>query len=251
VVILETEIWPHLWRETRRSGARLVVVNGRISDRALPRYRRFRLAVRPGARAAAPGAHAERAGRRALSSTWARQAVNHGNLKYDLDPARMVTPPAVAAAVAGAGKILVVASTHCEDIDEDDAVIAAWPRWVAEFPDLVMILAPRKPERFDAVARKLEAAGIAFRRRSEGRPVGAPGVLLLDSLGELSGVVPVGRSGLHGRDAGAARGTTFLKRRCWASPWWPDRTWRVSPNSPRRLRPAAGCCGARGRISPR
>lgn len=188
VVILETEIWPHLWRETRRSGARLVVVNGRISDRALPRYRRFRWLFAPVL--ALPHrvlTQSEQDARRYMA-LGAREAINNGNLKYDLDPGRMVTPPAVAAAVAGAGKILVVASTHCEDIDEDDAVIAAWPRWVAEFPDLVMILAPRKPERFDAVARKLEAAGIAFGRRSEGRPVAAPGVLLLDSLGELSGV---------------------------------------------------------------
>ncbi len=42
VVVLETEIWPNLYRESKRAGASLLVVNGRISDRALPRYRRWR-----------------------------------------------------------------------------------------------------------------------------------------------------------------------------------------------------------------
>jgi 3-deoxy-D-manno-octulosonic-acid transferase len=42
VIVLETEIWPNLYRESKRAGASLIVVNGRISDRALPRYLRFR-----------------------------------------------------------------------------------------------------------------------------------------------------------------------------------------------------------------
>lgn len=188
VVILETEIWPHLWRETRRSGARLVVVNGRISDRALPRYLRFRWLFAPVM--AIPHrllVQSEQDAKR-YTALGAPHATNNGNLKYDLDPDRIVTPPEVAAAVRGAGKILVVASTHSEDMDEDDAVIVAWPQWIAEFPDLVLILAPRKPERFTVVAEKLAAAGIPYRRRSELLPVAVPGVLLLDSLGELSGV---------------------------------------------------------------
>jgi 3-deoxy-D-manno-octulosonic-acid transferase len=47
LVLIETEIWPNLWRETKRTGAGLVVVNGRISDRAWPRYRRLRWFFRP------------------------------------------------------------------------------------------------------------------------------------------------------------------------------------------------------------
>jgi 3-deoxy-D-manno-octulosonic-acid transferase len=188
VVILETEIWPHLWRETRRSGARLVVVNGRISDRALPRYRRFRWVFAPVMRIPHRVLVQSAQDVERYRELGAPDPVNNGNLKYDLDPERIVTPPAVAEWVRGAGKVLVVASTHREDIDEDDAVIAAWPQWVAEFPDLKMILAPRKPERFDIVAGKLEAAGVPFRRRSALTPLAAPGVLLLDSLGELNGV---------------------------------------------------------------
>ena len=52
VIVLETEIWPNLYREAKRNGCALLVVNGRISDRAMPRYRRFRWFFRAGARAA-------------------------------------------------------------------------------------------------------------------------------------------------------------------------------------------------------
>ncbi len=188
VVILETEIWPHLWREARRSGARLIVVNGRISDRALPRYLRFRWLFAPVMSIPHRVLVQSEQDVNRYRTLGAGHAVNNGNLKYDLDPARIVAPPEVEAAVRGAGKVLVVASTHCEDIDEDDAVITAWPQWVAAFPDLMLILAPRKPERFEAVAQKLEAAGIPYVRRSALTPVAAPAVLLLDSLGELNGV---------------------------------------------------------------
>lgn len=191
VIILETEIWPNLWRETRRSGARLVVVNGRISDRALPRYERFRWLFRPVMaiphRVLTQSAQDEER-YRALGASG---AANNGNLKYDLDPAQLVVPGAVREWVeqSGAERVLVAASTHCEEgVDEDDLVLAGWAEWVAAFPRLVMILAPRQPNRFDVVAAKLSERGIAFRRRSALTAMGAPGVLLLDSMGELGGV---------------------------------------------------------------
>jgi len=188
VVILETEIWPNLWRETRRSGARLIVVNGRISDRALPRYERFRWLFRPVMAIPHRVLTQSEQDQMRYIALGATGAVNNGNLKYDFDPEKVATPADVRAWVVGAEKVLVVASTHCEDIDEDDLVIGAWGEWVRAIPGLVMILAPRKPERFDVVAEKLGAAGIPFRRRTALTPMAAPGVLLLDSMGELSGV---------------------------------------------------------------
>ncbi|MCX6608140.1 MAG: tetraacyldisaccharide 4'-kinase [Acidobacteria bacterium] len=188
VVILETEIWPNLWRETRRSGARLIVVNGRISDRALPRYERFRWLFRPVMAIPHQVLTQSAQDQKRYIALGATEAIDNGNLKYDFAPEMIPTPADVTAWVTGAEKVLVVASTHCEDIDEDDLVIAAWGEWVRAFPRLVMILAPRKPERFDGVAEKLAAAGIPFRRRTALTPMAAPGVLLLDSMGELSGV---------------------------------------------------------------
>jgi 3-deoxy-D-manno-octulosonic-acid transferase len=77
------------------------------------------------------------------------------------------------------------------DPDEDDAVLAAFSELAARHPGLLLILVPRKPERFDSAAQKLEAAGLRYLRRSRLTPSDAlrmPGVLLLDSMGELGGL---------------------------------------------------------------
>ena len=83
-------------------------------------------------------------------------------------------------------KVWIAASTMSDGIiDEDDAVISAIP----SREGLLVILAPRKPERFDIVAQKLYRSGIPFVRRSRGLADASPrlpGVLLLDSIGELA-----------------------------------------------------------------
>ena len=74
--------------------------------------------------------------------------------------------------------------------DEDDIVIQTFRGLAPLHPRLLLLLAPRKPERFELVARKLEEAGLSFARRSalNGGSLNLPGVLLLDSIGELSGL---------------------------------------------------------------
>ena len=189
VVVLETEIWPNLYRESKRAGASLLLVNGRISDRALPRYRRWRAFFKhvlcwPDAilvqtdqdrlRFEAAGAPPDRV----------RVA---GNLKYDFTP-----PSALAPEIAqfldrlNPPQIWIAASTMAPafpgDVDEDDAVIAA----LMDLPEVFLILAPRQPERFDTVAQKLERAQIPFVRRSNLSSAIHPRVLLLDSIGDLA-----------------------------------------------------------------
>ncbi len=183
VVVLETEIWPNLYRESKRAGASLLIVNARISDRALPRYRRatffFRHVLRfPDAILAQSQQDAER-----FKSVGARRVEVAGNLKYDFRP-----PAAIAPDIASfldrlnPRQIWIAASTMADDIDEDDAVIAAIP----PREGLLTIIAPRKPERFDIVASKLATAGLRFVRRTALKDLQLPGVLLVDSIGELA-----------------------------------------------------------------
>lgn len=193
VVIMETEIWPNLYREAKRSGASLLVVNGRISDRALPRYRRWSWFFRHGL--ALPDAiwvqSEQDVERYALAGAPVERVVSAGNLKYDFQP-----PRAIAAEIAeflarvNPREVWVAASTMppavAGDPDEDDAVIAAFRELKRE--GLLLILAPRRPERFDAVAEKLTTAGIPFVRRSALGALRLPGVLLLDTIGELAAV---------------------------------------------------------------
>ncbi|MDQ1473618.1 MAG: hypothetical protein QOJ99_5098 [Bryobacterales bacterium] len=188
VVIVETEIWPNLFRESRRIGCGLVIVNGRISDRALPRYRKYawlfssvlslcdRIIVQSEAmreRYVEAGAPAE------IISVG-------GNLKYDFAPG--VVPadsPVVRFIEAGRAKpIWIAASTSAdESVEEEDAVLAAQ----RALPGWRLIIAPRKPERFGVVAARLDRCGFRWTRRSDLAEPDAD-ILLLDSIGELSGL---------------------------------------------------------------
>lgn len=197
LIVFETEIWPNLWRETKRRGAGLIVLNGRISDRAWPRYEKYALAFRPIL------AHADRIlaqsepdaerYRQLLALPPSDDTVESvGNLKYDATPpepnealsqwVRQLNPSAVWIAAS------TMPPLDDTDLDEDDAVIAAYRQLApSSGPGLLLILAPRRPERFELVAEKLRASGIPFVRRSALGPLTLPGVLLLDTMGELSG----------------------------------------------------------------
>ncbi len=194
VIIFETEIWPTLWRETKRRGAGLIILNGRISDRAWPRYQQLWWLFRPVL------AHADRIlAQSEIDADRYRQLLRDsdriesvGNLKYD------ATPPEPAEALRAwverlsPSAVWIAASTMPPliegDIDEDDVVIDAYQKLAsASGPGLLLILAPRRPDRFELVAEKLRTAGIPFVRRSAMGPLALPGVLLLDTMGELSG----------------------------------------------------------------
>ncbi len=197
VVVLETEIWPNLYREARRAGCGLVIANGRISDRAIGRYRKLRwffqgVLDQPDTILAQSSISL----RRYLSlGAAAGKARLGGNLKYDFEP-RAAEVPVVVREFLDAAKprwIWIAASTmpgiDAADVDEDDIVIDAWRELEARYPDLLLILVPRRPERFDLAAGKLTAAGVRFTRRSAlPEPTADVRVLLLDSIGELSGL---------------------------------------------------------------
>jgi 3-deoxy-D-manno-octulosonic-acid transferase len=189
VVIAETEFWPNFMRLAHASGARIAVVNARISDRSWPSYRRFRgllrrllvnvdlfLAQTPedAARLQDIGASPERV-----------QVA--GNLKFDI-PAP--SPPAIveglrkSIAASAAGPVLVCGSTV---EGEEQLLLKAFENLLAQHPRAVMILAPRHPERFPAAAALLGQMSIHFRRRSEwdGEAL-TGGVFLVDTIGELA-----------------------------------------------------------------
>lgn len=192
LVIIETEIWPNMMREAKRSGAGVLIVNARISDKALPRYRRYAWFFRQAlAYCDAVLAQDETAAGRYREIGAANVRVA-GNLKYDFDPNTARVAPDLDAWIrsAGAQQILIAASTmppaHEGDVDEDDLVIEAWKELASQHPDLLLILVPRRPERFDQAAKKLQNAGIEFTRRTA---LGPPcRVLLLDTIGELNGL---------------------------------------------------------------
>lgn len=190
-VIAETEFWPNFLRLAKRGGARVAVINCRISDRSLPGYKRLRFwLLRVMANVDLFVAQTEEDRRRLVAIGAAEAKVTvAGNLKFD------VTPPPSPAIVAslragfeqsGAGPILVCGSTL---EDEEAPLLSAFHNILATYPKAVMILAPRHPERFAEVATLVEQLGFRMWRRSlwSGEAL-AGGVLLLDSIGELAAI---------------------------------------------------------------
>ncbi len=196
VVLAETEFWPNFLRLARGSGARVTVVNARISDRSLPGYRRWRGLLTPILRNVKLFlAQSEEDKRRLISIGAAAERVQvAGNLKFDTHAA--FPPPALetvraALAAAGPAQTLVCGSTV---EGEEELLLRAFATVLARHPQAAMVLAPRHPERFDAVAGLLAASGIPWRRRTalaaDERVAG--GVLLLDTIGELGAVYALG-----------------------------------------------------------
>lgn len=189
VVLAETEFWPNFLRLMHASGARIAVVNGRISERSWPRYQRFRRALKKMlAQIDLFLTQTEQDSSR-LQSIGAdpRRVQITGNLKFDVN---LPAPPAIVEGLRqsleteGAGPVLVCGSTV---EDEEAPLLKAFENLRVGHPRAVMILAPRHPERFDTVAGLLERMGIPFYRRTQwqGQPL-AGGVLLVDTIGELA-----------------------------------------------------------------
>jgi 3-deoxy-D-manno-octulosonic-acid transferase len=190
-VIMETELWPNLYRQCRRRRIPLIIASARLSHRSIDRYRRlgalFRETVSGGVVVAAQGeGDAERF--RALGAPAEHTHVT-GNLKFDLTlPADIgERGRALRAQYAPSRSVWVAGSTHGGV--EEDAVLAAQRHVGATRSGTLLVLAPRHPNRFDEVAAWLERQAIAFVRRSRPSAAAAAGescsVLLLDTLGEL------------------------------------------------------------------
>lgn len=200
LIVMETEIWPNLYRETRLTGCSLAVVNGRISDRAMPRYRSWRWFFRsileqPQDLYVQSAQDQQRYLELGAPAARVRLA---GNLKFDFEPNAkpLATPLSRFLMELSPSETWIAASTmpplEPGDIDEDDAVIKAFQELAPQHPGLLLILAPRRPERFDLAAAKLEAARVPFVRRSNlPSSLELPGVLLLDTMGELAATFAV------------------------------------------------------------
>lgn len=194
LVVLETEIWPNLYREAKRSGASVVVVNARIGDKAAESYTRFRwffsAVLAQADHILAQSAQDER--RYIAAGALPETVCVAGNLKYDFQPCPGDVPAELLSLLRR--PLWICASTtgpmHSRDVDEDDVILTAYREVAAKQPDVQLLIAPRKPERFEIVGAKLRDAGIDFVRRSEIRGGEAASVVLLDSVGELSSLFP-------------------------------------------------------------
>jgi 3-deoxy-D-manno-octulosonic-acid transferase len=187
LILVEGDYWPLILREARRRGLPVAVVNGRVGDRSFERMRRLRPLLGPlfsavgrfGVQSAA-----DRDRLVALGLPPERITVT-GNLKYETpEPPPKPELEAALRHLAAGRPILLAGSTMP---GEEEQVIAAWEQ-AGGAGRALLVLAPRHPERWNEVDALLRARGVDFVRRSAlpSLPVARPGLVLLDSLGELA-----------------------------------------------------------------
>jgi 3-deoxy-D-manno-octulosonic-acid transferase len=186
-VIMETEIWPNLFLACHQRGIPIVVANARLSERSLRGYGPVRplarMAIRCASHVAAQSVpDAERL--LELGADPTRLSIA-GNLKYDMAVPAELAPQAARWRAAWGGKrpVWIAASTH---EGEEEAVIEAHSRVLHRFPDALVLIAPRHPERFRPVLALCRSYGFATASRSEDR-LASPDTqcFVVDTLGEL------------------------------------------------------------------
>ena len=180
-VLMETEIWPNLLAAAKTAGVPVVLANARLSARSARGYGRFDALVRP-AFAALAGVAAQTSGdARRLGELGAPTVDVCGNLKFDVtpDPDKLQLGQRWRTALNGR-PVWLAASTR---EGEEPLILAAW-RQVAPSGAL-LVLVPRHPQRFDAVAALVREAGLSCVRRSDGLPQADTAVWLGDSMGEM------------------------------------------------------------------
>ncbi|HIJ81877.1 MAG TPA: 3-deoxy-D-manno-octulosonic acid transferase [Desulfuromonadales bacterium] len=191
IIIMETEIWPNFCREAYNRSIPLVLANGRISDRSFGRYltfRRFFLPILNCFSAICVQSEISRDRLVEIGADYNRTRIT-GNLKNDI-PFRSVSDDERqqlrnSYSLSAESRVVIAGSTRD---NEERLVISAYLELLADFDDLLLILAPRHPARTEEVASLLTASGLRFTLRSslsgERRPKNGE-VLLVDTVGEL------------------------------------------------------------------
>jgi 3-deoxy-D-manno-octulosonic-acid transferase len=204
VVIMETEIWPNFLRQSRRAGVPVIFVNGRLSEKSFRGFRRA-LSLSGGVLqgfltrilkdATLFLMQSEKDAERLLQlGADPKRVIVTGNLKYDLgDSAPTPLSDWLERAMARHERSPVVVAGSVL-LGEVEPVLRAFANVGCRFPRALLVLAPRKPDHFDAVARMVADSRKTLIRRSETTlsedcqaTLSEPGsVFLLDSVGELA-----------------------------------------------------------------
>ncbi|AXK38951.1 lipid IV(A) 3-deoxy-D-manno-octulosonic acid transferase [Crenobacter cavernae] len=182
-VLMETEIWPNLLFAAKDAGVPMFLANARLSEKSLNGYRKIGALIRPAVATLSGTLAQTRDDAARLAELSADPVLVCGNSKYDIaPPADKLTLAETFRAAIGERPVLVAASTRD---DEEALLLDAWA--ARKTRDALLVLVPRHPERFDAVADMVEQRGLALARRSAGLEAlnEDTDVWLGDSMGEL------------------------------------------------------------------
>jgi 3-deoxy-D-manno-octulosonic-acid transferase len=220
-VIMETELWPNHIHQCAKRGIPVALANGRLSERSARGYGRFSKLTAPMLAEMSLFAVQTETEAQRFRDLGARPETVEvtGSIKFDLtiDPQLLQR----AAELRGQWQALerpvwIAASTH---EGEDEVILDAHRRLLANHPDALLILVPRHPERFNSVFELCQREGFATVRRSTGTHVDAQtSVLLGDTMGELLFLYALADSAFVGGSLVANGGHNLLEPAALAKP---------------------------------
>lgn len=187
LVLMETELWPNLIHCCAQMQVPILLANARLSEKSARGYARLATLSRTMLTAIDLIAAQSNDDARRLQNLGAAtdKITVTGSLKFNVD-VTAVDNEGIAAlrSLKASGRPVIIAASTREG--EESRVLTAFRQVLASVPDAVLLLVPRHPERFDAVAELLEAGGFSFIRRSSDRDIGQDcQVVLGDSMGEM------------------------------------------------------------------
>lgn len=217
LVLAELELWPNLIRAARKSGARVAVVNGRLSDRSLRGYRRIRPLIAHWLQSldAIAVQNAEYAARFQALGARPDRVLLTGSIKFDgaqTDRQNPKTQQLARLAGIGDGDTVFLAGSTQEP--EEELALQVYRELAADYPRLRFIVTPRHPERFEEVASLLDRCGLRWQRRSRLDEEGADPqarVLLVDAIGELGAWWGTAQIGFVGGSMGTRGGQNMIE----------------------------------------
>jgi 3-deoxy-D-manno-octulosonic-acid transferase len=224
LVLAELELWPNLIRAARRRGAKVAIVNGRLSEKSFKGYRRIRFFIarllrRIDCIAVQDETYAGRF--ESLGAEKAKISVT-GSMKYDGAATDRQNPKTQKLReLFGVGDADIVFLAGSTQEPEEEAAVEIFKRLADEFPRLKLIIVPRHPERFGEVANVLQLSGVAWQRRttleSPTPRLLSPKenenfrVLLVDVVGELGAWWGTARIGFVGGSFGRRGGQNMIE----------------------------------------
>lgn len=219
LIVIETELWPNLFRAFKQNGIPIILLNGRISENSFRGYRKISFFMKKvlscvdffGMQ------NQEYAGRLRSLGVPAARVKSIGNFKFDARPSPLI--PEWTERIYG--QVMTAGSTHD---GEEDLITSVYTALRRDFPDLNLILAPRHPERFQNVEEMLKSKGVSFVKRSDlnaghPKPQTLTGtIILLDTIGELSAIYGISDIAIIGKSFRGSGGQNPLEPAYWGKP---------------------------------
>lgn len=226
IIFMETEIWPNLVAQAKNKKIKMLIINGRISSASINQYKKLRWLIAPCLNRLDNILSQSSDNNKNFIEIGANSNICQlsGNIKYDMEHSTGLTvkQQELSALLPDNKKLWVVASTHAGD---EDIALTAYTALLNTYPDLLLVIVPRHPERFsEAYALATKYGFITEKRSTKLKVDNEQQVWIVDSLGELMALYSLADIVTMGGSFSAVQGHNPLE------PAWFKKPIIVGPN---------------------